>query len=396
MKYLDHAALPTLSIVIPSIGRGTLKNTLASIRGQRLLPGDEIIVAGDGFQPRAQEFFHRSGLPGFYVSYPGPAKDSGGQVRNKAQHLASAQYLAFMDDDDIYLPGAFTLMRLGAMRAKGGPCLFRMMSARSGSLVWRQRKIAFSNVGTPNIVLPNTPGKIPPWDSQYAHDYRFIKDTVGFYDQGPYWCEEVIAGIRPLSNAAISLKPTDKPIFPQETPGDPEILSFLEDLVEQSPEGARFAEIGSMPGYYTAHWAKAIQSRKKQMHLFAVDSSYRPFKAPSGDSPKPNPMLPDFLHTIASQGVYRDVISLFVKPLEAANLFEDHSLDALFLHPNATNPLTLNAWYPKLKPGGILAGRVQSPERMIPIFKWVHEEVASARLGQCHDRGLCWFYAKDS
>ena len=66
----EPVELPRLSIIIPTIGRATLARTLATIAAQDLLPGDEVLVIGDGRQPEAERIFAASGLPGRYLDGP--------------------------------------------------------------------------------------------------------------------------------------------------------------------------------------------------------------------------------------------------------------------------------------------------------------------------------------
>ena len=66
----EPADLPRLSIIIPTIGRATLARTLATIAAQELLPGDEVLVIGDGPQPEAERMFQAAGLPGRYLDGP--------------------------------------------------------------------------------------------------------------------------------------------------------------------------------------------------------------------------------------------------------------------------------------------------------------------------------------
>lgn len=78
--------MATFTVVVPTVGRATLRWALESVRTQ-LEPGDEIIVVAnsDG--------------------------DYGNSARNSAVERARGSHIIFLDDDDEYLPGALTVMR---------------------------------------------------------------------------------------------------------------------------------------------------------------------------------------------------------------------------------------------------------------------------------------------
>jgi glycosyltransferase involved in cell wall biosynthesis len=98
----DHRAVRRLSVVVPTYDRlPMLRQALASIRE---LPLDgvelEIIVGDNGLKPETRAVAEEFGA--LYA----PAYDKGASVaRNAALRLATGEFVAFLDDDDVWLPG---------------------------------------------------------------------------------------------------------------------------------------------------------------------------------------------------------------------------------------------------------------------------------------------------
>jgi hypothetical protein len=95
----------TFSVIVGTRGRATLMRTLESITTQ-LAPGDELFVLRDD------------------------SGDAGDTPRNETMHRAAGSHLLFMDDDDVYLPGAFATM----------PRFPDEHPGRSGSSEWSTRR----------------------------------------------------------------------------------------------------------------------------------------------------------------------------------------------------------------------------------------------------------------
>jgi len=108
----DAAALPAVSVVIPTGRRpARLARAVASVRAQTLAPA-EILVVDDGGDAAA-----RPALPGARVVANTRARGPSG-ARNCGAALARAPLLAFLDDDDEWLPPylATALARIAADR----------------------------------------------------------------------------------------------------------------------------------------------------------------------------------------------------------------------------------------------------------------------------------------
>ncbi len=110
---------------------------------------------------------------------------------------ATGSHLAFLDDDDVFLPGAIDAMRQAACTS---PVIFRMRYSHDGRELWQDQDLRAGNVGTPMIFVPNRPallGTWAGWGSDTCGDFRFIYETVEKMGE-PVWNETVVALIRPL------------------------------------------------------------------------------------------------------------------------------------------------------------------------------------------------------
>lgn len=181
----------SLSIVIPTLGRASLERTLASC-----MEADEVIVVLDKARG-VNELPCR--LPSNARLIEGTWGVIGGHAgRAVGIGEATGTHLAFMDDDDIYAPGAMTLMREAACDV---PVIFRMAHYNHG-ILWADREVRFGNVSTQMYVVPNDPGRLGLWTPhapglpEPGGDFTFIRETVEKMG-APVWREEIIAVLRP-------------------------------------------------------------------------------------------------------------------------------------------------------------------------------------------------------
>ena len=175
-------AKPTLSIVVATVGRPTLRRTLASIAPQ-LEPGDEIMVVRDA------------------------SGDAGDTPRNDAMPRARGTHLAFLDDDDVYAPDALEKMRRFAREHPDRIGIFKMKHP-AGTTHWRDGEpvLRYANVSTQTFLVPNVPGKLGRWHQgvprpggggYYIGDYAFITETVRLQGD-PLFVDDVTVYVRPI------------------------------------------------------------------------------------------------------------------------------------------------------------------------------------------------------
>jgi hypothetical protein len=105
--------------------------------------------------------------------------------------MAKGQYIAHIDDDDIYAPGHRALMQDAIQRAPGQPVLFRMQYP-SGATLWQEKVLRCGNVGTPMFLIPNQPEKLGTWRSFVGGDFVFLEESKWAPEEF-VWREEVVA-----------------------------------------------------------------------------------------------------------------------------------------------------------------------------------------------------------
>ena len=180
-----------LSVVIPTLGRESLADTLESCAD-----ADEIIVVLDTARG-ATEFPCELPLNATWAK--GKFGVTGGHAgRVFGISRATGTHLAFMDDDDVYTPGAIDLMRATACER---PVIFRMDHYAHG-ILWSDAALRFGNVSTQMYVVPNVPEKLGTWTPHIpgipepGGDYTFIKETCEMMGN-PVWRQEIISILRP-------------------------------------------------------------------------------------------------------------------------------------------------------------------------------------------------------
>lgn len=175
----------SLSLIIPTLGRPTLLRALRSVVPQ-LFCRDEVIVVGDGEQPVAREIareFHQV----VYLETEGTSC-WGHAERNLGMKKATGTHLAFLDDDDVWLPGARSHIEAASAAFRDQPVFFRMEHGER--TIWVEKEVRYCNISTQMYLFPNVAGKLGTWrhNPDTAHgsggDYLFARDTVDKYPAG--------------------------------------------------------------------------------------------------------------------------------------------------------------------------------------------------------------------
>lgn len=191
-----------LSIIIPTLGRPTLRRTLQSIRPQ-CAPNDEVIVVadrnGDIDSAREQTILYGPRQGALFHVCDAQESDHGYPQRNAGMQIATGKHLVFIDDDDEYVDNGLVLM--GA-HAADRPVIFKMQDATLGVL-WKDTELRYGNVGTPMFVVPNDRERLGTWRAAQASgerrcggDFAFIEECVEKMGE-PIWRPEIVARVRP-------------------------------------------------------------------------------------------------------------------------------------------------------------------------------------------------------
>lgn len=164
------------------------------------------------------------------------------------------------------------------------------------------------------------------------------------------------------------------------------------DMVKEFPSGSKFVEVGAWKGKSAAYMAVEIINAEKDIEFYVVDTW-------EGSSEhKDNPELQELFHIFTEnmKPVDNYHIPMRMTSLEAATRFEDESLDFVFIdaaHEYEHIKEDLNAWYPKIKSGGILAGHDFYPDQ--PNWGGVHRAVTEVfGTNYTHIDGDCYLIRK--
>lgn len=140
-------------------------------------------------------------------------------------------------------------------------------------------------------------------------------------------------------------------------------ISFYNEAVKLAEDGAVFVEIGSFLGQSTAALAQLIKNSNKQIKLYAVDL----FELSEFSDEPHEQVIKDhggdfyaaFIRNLEQANVLKYITPIKATSLEAATQFEDRSISFLMIdasHKYADVVADIEAWFPKVRLGGIIAG----------------------------------------
>lgn len=122
-------------------------------------------------------------------------------------------------------------------------------------------------------------------------------------------------------------------------------------VVESATDGSTFVEVGCYEGRSSAYMCVEIANSDKQIDFFCVD------------------FWQDGLDEVFNRNMKQ--VENYFTPMHmpshrAAEKFDNESLDFVFIdadHAYESVKRDINSWWPKVKPGGILAGHDYYPHR---------------------------------
>ena len=184
---------PTIGVYIPTQGRESLLRTLQSITQQRLIPGDEVLVMGDGPVPAAKALCESLGPPFRYLETE-QTNDWGHSQNNIAVNGGmKPDLLLAQDDDDIYLPRAFESIRQLAAdfpnRLLGAHVLGRVGLTPSNGTI--------GNWDGHCLIVPNDYTRTGYWAPEYEGDQFFCWSTSKLWEGAAAFGTPIISAIRP-------------------------------------------------------------------------------------------------------------------------------------------------------------------------------------------------------
>lgn len=153
---------------------------------------------------------------------------------------------------------------------------------------------------------------------------------------------------------------------------------------------AKFVEVGCWKGRSTAFLAVEIVNSNKNIELYCVDTWLGSAEHTSVQEVVDNTLYETFLNNMKT---VKDVIKpMRMTSLQAAQQFEDGTLDFVFIdasHDYENVKADIQAWYPKVKTGGVFAGH-DYKDNWPGVDQAVDEFFTVKNLSVDACDGFCW------
>lgn len=123
------------------------------------------------------------------------------------------------------------------------------------------------------------------------------------------------------------------------------------------PENGVIVEVGCWRGKSISYLAVELINSNKNINLYAVDTWAGSPEHQNHPLVQNNTLYENYLNNI--KPVSHVINNIRKESVEAAKQFEDNSIDAVFIdacHSPECVKEDIDAWYPKVKVGGVLAG----------------------------------------
>ncbi len=155
-------------------------------------------------------------------------------------------------------------------------------------------------------------------------------------------------------------------------------------VYEDLGDTAHIAEVGCWLGRSACFMGELIKNGGKQVRFDCIDLWRHPRTEWSDALIKGNKenQTADFVSNLDIAGVLETVNVIQLSSLEAVNVYADQSLDFIFIDNDHSEEHVfeeLNAWWPKLKKGGTLAGHDYSEEHWPGVVNAVKRFAKSKR-----------------
>lgn len=195
---------PSIAVVIGTIGRPTLEDTLHSIHAQGLQPKDRVIVVRDSFedpgdsrevQRRVAEF----GPQFEYHAYDAGYHYNGVEQTNYGCELADTDFVLSIGDDDIYEQGAFKTLRTVMAEDPVRPVLFRFL-APWREVLWDYPRMQVSRISGQCIAIPRQWMQMQPTRECPSVDFEWMEAILAKAKAAsvdPLWLDALLVIARP-------------------------------------------------------------------------------------------------------------------------------------------------------------------------------------------------------
>jgi glycosyltransferase involved in cell wall biosynthesis len=167
----------------------------------------------------------------------------------------------------------------------------------------------------------------------------------------------------------------------EQVPGFFDFQEVYAAAVREAPEGATFVEVGTLVGRSTCFLGTRIRESGKAIALHAVDTCRGSPTDSTGQeiAPALGGTYAGALHrNILGCGLEGVVVPILTDSVRASRLFPDEGVDFAFIdgdHSYESVTADLAAWWPKIRPGGVLAGHDyrQGAPWLVDVTRAVHD-----------------------
>ncbi len=205
---------PTFTVLIGSAGRETLRQTLDSIKRQRRVRGDQVVVCFDAFERdtawlHAQMTFVESYGPGFNALWHDAGYHHYGvpQINAAMRDIPlTGSHVFTLGDDDVFVDGAYETLRPVCEADPLRPVLYRFV-APWRELLWEKKVLTMSRISgcciaAPLAFVPPMPDKTHWEDGRLyvEHDFHWMETILANAAERlrePRWLTAVLVIARP-------------------------------------------------------------------------------------------------------------------------------------------------------------------------------------------------------
>lgn len=165
--------------------------------------------------------------------------------------------------------------------------------------------------------------------------------------------------------------------------------------VQNASHDAHFVEIGTWLGRSAAFMAVEIINSGKNIKFDCIDTWRGSQEHNLISIAQQEELYIAFIKNI--EPVKNNITAYRTYSTEGAKLYADNSLDFVFIdaaHDYDNVLLDINAWYPKVKSGGVIAGHDYHEHDWPGVYKAAHDFFAG-RVFYTSEQELVWYYKKE-
>jgi hypothetical protein len=188
---------PTITVVVPTIGRPTLAAAIISVLYQ-LSPLDEILIIGDGHQPLGALFCQQLNLirPVGIIRYiDGPVSPPtwpGGSIQKEfGISQATADYTMILNDDDRIPAGTISRVKRTAARHPQQVLAGELLCLRDGFIVQKCTEIREGYISDVQLIVPNDSTKRGKYLRDDIRDIHYVTSVLAHYADEIIWLDAI-------------------------------------------------------------------------------------------------------------------------------------------------------------------------------------------------------------